>query len=134
MDKWRRKFQQFMAGRYGADPFSRFLSGCIVALLVVNLFVRTHILYWLAVILLIYTYYRMFSRNISTRFKENERYMGYRFRVSEAFKKWKFKAEQARKYHIYKCPSCGQKIRIPRGHGKVSIHCPKCHTDFIKKS
>ena len=65
MDKWGRKFQQFMAGRYGADPFSRFLSGCIVALLVVNLFVRTHILYWLAVILLIYTYYRMFSRNIS---------------------------------------------------------------------
>ncbi len=134
MEKWRRKFQQFMVGRYGADQLSRFLSVCIVVLLVINLFARTHVLYWLAVVLLFYSYYRMFSRNISARFKENERYMGFRFRVTEWGKKWRFRAEQARKYHIYRCPSCGQKIRIPRGHGKVSIHCPKCHTDFIRKS
>lgn len=123
-----------MTGRYGADQFSRFLSGCIVVILVINLIIRTKALYWLAVILLIYDYYRMFSRNISARFKENQWYMGWRFRVTEAAKKWKFKLEQARKYHIYRCPNCGQKIRIPRGHGRVSIHCPKCHTDFIKRS
>ncbi|MDO5418142.1 MAG: hypothetical protein Q4F29_13145 [Lachnospiraceae bacterium] len=134
MSEWRRKFQQFMTGRYGADQLTRFLNGCIIVLLIINLFARTQILYWLAVALLCYCYFRMFSRNISARFKENERYMGYRFRVMEAWKKWKFKAEQTWKYHIYKCPSCGQKIRIPRGKGKISIHCPKCHTDFIKRS
>ena len=32
-----------------------------------------------------------------------------------------------------KCPQCGQKIRIPRGCGKVEIHCPKCSASFIKK-
>ncbi len=134
MEKWRRRFRQFMMGRYGADQLSRFLGGWVVALLIINLIVRTRVLYWLAVILLLYSYYRMFSRNISARFKENERYMRFRFQVSELWKKWKFRAEQARQYRIYKCPSCGQKIRIPRGHGKVSIHCPKCHTDFIRRS
>ena len=132
------KLMRFMQGRYGVDPFCKFLliAGLVVVFLsaVLGGSVVGMILYVIGWILIIYCYFRMFSRNISARFKENERYMGYRFRVSEAFKKWKFKAEQARKYHIYKCPSCGQKIRIPRGHGKVSIHCPKCHTDFIKKS
>ncbi|MDO4328171.1 MAG: hypothetical protein Q4C66_02405 [Lachnospiraceae bacterium] len=134
MSEWRRKLQQFMIGRYGADQLTHFLNACVVVLLAVNLFARTRILYSLAVVLLIVAYYRMFSRNISARFQENERYMRYRFQVTECLKKWRFRADQARRFHIYKCPGCGQKIRIPRGKGKISIHCPKCHTDFIKRS
>ncbi len=134
MSEWKRKLQQFMIGRYGPDQLTRFLDGCIIVLLMVNLFVRTRILYSLAVVLLILTYYRIFSRNISARFRENERYLRYRFQVTEWLKKWRFRADQARKFHIYKCPECGQKIRIPRGKGRISIHCPKCHTDFIKRS
>lgn len=134
MSEWRRKLQQFMIGRYGTDQLTHFLNICVVVLLAVNLFARTRILYSLAVVLLIVAYYRMFSRNISARFQENERYMRYRFQVTECLKKWRFRADQARRFHIYKCPGCGQKIRIPRGKGKISIHCPKCHTDFIKRS
>ena len=25
-------------------------------------------------------------------------------------------------------------LRVPRGRGKISITCPKCHNQFIKKS
>lgn len=134
MNEWRRKLQQFMIGRYGTDQLNQFLNICVVVLLAVNLFVRTRIFGGLALVLWGWTFYRMYSRNISARFQENERYMRYRFQVTEALKKWRFRADQARKFHIYKCPGCGQKIRIPRGKGKISIHCPKCHTDFIKRS
>lgn len=134
MDRWRQKLQHFMIGRYGVDQLARFLSGCILVLLLCSLVLRTHILYWAALALLVYSYFRMFSRNISARFRENERYLRWRFQATEQVKRRRDQAVQAWKYHIYKCPGCGQKIRIPRGKGRISIHCPKCHRDFIKRS
>lgn len=134
MSEWRKKMERFMIGRYGPDQFSRFLNGCVVVLLVLDLFVRWRILYTLALLLLFYSYFRIFSKNTSARFRENEWYLGHRFRFMERMNEWRSKVQQARKYHIYRCPGCGQKLRIPRGRGKIQIHCPKCQTDFVKKS
>lgn len=54
--------------------------------------------------------------------------------AARAVNKFKYDMEQRKKYHIYKCPNCKQKIRIPRGKGKIAIICPKCHNEFIKRS
>ena len=32
------------------------------------------------------------------------------------------------------CPQCRQKLRVPRGRGRIQISCPRCGTQFIKKS
>ena len=37
-------------------------------------------------------------------------------------------------YRFYKCPQCKQKVRVPKGRGKICITCPKCRTEFVKKS
>ena len=34
----------------------------------------------------------------------------------------------------FSCPHCRQQVRVPKGRGKISITCPKCGTQFIKKS
>lgn len=132
--KVREKIQRFMIGRYGVDELNRFLMGVTMVFIILDLFVRTHVLYLLGAVCLILCYYRMLSRNISKRYQENQKYLDKEFKVKEGFRKLKFKVSQSRQYHIYKCPNCGQKIRIPRGKGKISIHCPKCNTDFIKRS
>lgn len=134
MSQFRERLSRFMIGRYGADKLGRFLIGISLALLIAGVFIRS---YWIdipALFLMVLCYFRMFSRNIGKRFEENQKFERISFRVTEFVKKWNFRFQQMRQYHIYKCPGCGQKIRIPRGKGKVSIHCPKCSTDFVKKS
>lgn len=127
------KFYRFMQGRYGADNLSRFLMILVLICFVLSLF-GADILYPVAILLLIYTYFRMFSRNLYKRRKENSVYMQYEYKVKQFFLRKKQHLQQRKTHHIYKCPSCGQKIRIPRGKGKIEIRCPKCSHTFIKKS
>lgn len=123
-----------MIGRYGVDELSRFLLVLTLILIGINFFVQNFILYAAGTCSLILCYARMLSKNINRRFRENQTYLHYEFLVKERFRKWKSRLKQSKTHHIYKCPNCGQKIRIPRGRGKVSIHCPKCNTDFIRRS
>ena len=110
-------------GAYGADLLNRTLLGVALVLMVLSLFVRWRGIYWAALAFLVYAYFRMFSKNYSKRYAENQ-----------AFMKYTSKIRQRKTHHIYKCPNCGQKIRIPRGKGKIAVRCPKCSTEFIKKS
>ena len=36
-------------------------------------------------------------------------------------------------HKIMRCPGCGEKLRVPKGAGKINITCPHCGTKFIKK-
>lgn len=130
----REKFRQFMIGRYGTDSLNQFLSVVSLGLLVVALFTKINLLYWLGVVLLILQYYRMLSRNISARTAEN--YKFYNMKDTYHSKVRQYKAQWANRkiYHYYRCPQCRQKLRVPRGRGRIQISCPKCGTQFIKKS
>jgi len=165
MNSFRNKFSNFMIGRYGNDSLNRFIVGLSLFFIILSFFMRGA--YTIGIVLLILSYYRMFSRNIYKRQQENTKYfqisgrikswfsyklpgvkrffenLGYNirqflFKSSNATKTWfrklRFTINQRKVYHIYKCPTCDQKIRIPRGKGKIEIRCPKCGQTFIKKS
>ncbi len=123
-----------MVGRYGNDELNGFLSFLTLALIIVNLFVRSQIPFMLEILCLILCYLRMLSRNVNARFRENQKFLDIRFRMEELWKRWMKQRKEGRGYKIFKCPGCGQKIRIPRGHGKISIHCRKCGKDFMGRS
>lgn len=131
---WRDRFSRWMAGRYGEDELSRFLLIVSLILLVVNMFVRGPVIGTIVFALLIWVYFRMFSRNITARWKENQKYLQIRDRVKGFFHIGGADSSSSADYHIYRCPKCGQKIRIPKGHGKVEITCPKCRTRFRKRT
>ncbi len=42
--------------------------------------------------------------------------------------------QDKRYYKFYNCPNCNQKVRVPKGKGRIEITCPKCHTSFIRKT
>lgn len=130
----REKLIRFMYGRYGADSFGRFLLIAAIVLSVLSGLFRLDVLYILAEAILIYSCFRMFSRNIYKRSAENQAYLKHTAKLRFWWHNQKSLMQQRKTHHIYKCPSCSQKIRIPRGKGKIEVRCPKCGTTFIKRS
>lgn len=86
---------------------------------------------WAAVI---YAYFRIFSKNIYKRAAENQAFMKKTAGIRSWFYKQKGMMAQRKTHRIFKCPTCKQKIRVPKGKGRIEIRCPKCNTKFIKKS
>ena len=80
-------FQRFMSGRYGVDPFSQFLSTAALILVILGLFLPgpLRLLGWLGWAALIYSYYRIFSRNIPKRAAENRWFLAQRYAVQQRF-------------------------------------------------
>lgn len=134
MNRFKDKMARFMYGRYGMDQLSRNLSLICLVLLIVTMFVRNNVIYMIALVGIVYTYFRVFSRNISRRSEENEKYLKYHYKVVGKLNKIKFRITDSKTHRIFRCPSCSQKIRVPRGKGKISIKCPKCRIEFIKKT
>lgn len=128
------KFQRFMIGRYGVDELGKFSLYLTIVLLIINLFARSSIINGLIFLIILLLYFRMFSKNYAQRRKENAIYLKYQNKVTYFFSKQKRLAEERKNFHIYTCPNCKQKIRIPKGKGKIAVTCPKCRTEFIKKS
>lgn len=130
----REKLRRFMIGRYGTDGLNQFLSIASLVLLLIAIVSRISLFTWLGVVLLGFCYYRTFSRNISKRTEENYKFYTLKDRVDNKFRGLKEQWANRRVYHYYRCPQCRQKLRVPRGRGRIQISCPRCGTQFIKKS
>ncbi len=131
------RFRRFMQGRYGADDLSRAMLIAMVVCAVLTWFTNGVVetilsaAMWLC---LIYSYYRMFSRNHTKRWAENQKYLSFKNRILGNINRQKNYAQQRKTHRIYACPGCKQKIRVPKGKGKIEISCPKCRTKFVKRT
>ena len=127
--------RRFMYGRYGSDQLNVaiLVAAVLVSLTnsILTVFLRESAVYSgivapiLSVIvygLLIYSFFRMFSRNIYKRQRENRRFTQLWMRLKD------------RNNRYFRCPNCKQTVRVPRGRGKICIRCPKCGEKFTKKT
>ena len=128
------KFIRFLQGRYGgADKLNTHLMYLLFILAIIVLFTGSKVCMILSLLLMFYIYFRMFSKNIYKRYAENQKYVQL---ISPITKKVNFfkRKRQDKTHKYYKCPTCKQVVRVPKGRGKIEINCPKCHTKFIKKT
>ncbi len=128
------KFMRFMYGRYGVDTLGKYSLGAGLATMVLSIVFDSYTLSLLSWFFIILTYFRMFSRNLYKRSSENQTFLNKTYKLRTWFGKQKNMLAQRKTHHIYRCPGCKQKIRVPRGKGRIEIRCPKCHTTFIKNS
>ncbi len=134
MAGFRERMAKFMYGRYGTDELSRIYLILVIACLAVHLLTRSIFFYLAGMALLIYGIYRSFSKNTAKMSAQNQKYMTWRYKLVVKYNQTKKQWAQRRDYRFYRCPDCRQKVRVPRGRGKIAITCPKCKTEFIKKS
>lgn len=133
------KLIRFMQGRYGLDRLSQVMMIVGLVVVIIAAFVRrpvivSNLIYLVGIVIVILGYIRVFSKNYQKRYNENQKFMQLTGGIRRFFGKEKYMMEQRRDYRIFTCPGCKQKIRIPKGKGKIEISCPKCHTKFIKKT
>ena len=131
------RFARFMAGRNGNDQLNLFLLIVdVVLLLLASIFAGSigRFLYPLVFLLLIYIYFRMFSRNVYKRREENGKFIRVKLKVSGALHVRHERWIQRKDYKFFTCPCCKTTLRVPRGQGKIKIVCRKCGNSFIGKS
>jgi len=135
ISNWLRQFgykmrigvQRFMAGRYGQhDKLNSLILWTGVVIVLVSMFLPAG---WLTLLLPLISYillgiaiFRMLSRNIYKRARENRRYLSLLERIRD------------REHRYYACPKCKQQVRVPKGKGKIAITCPQCREKFIRKT
>ncbi|MCI9323164.1 MAG: hypothetical protein HFH81_07905 [Lachnospiraceae bacterium] len=129
----REKMMRFMQGRYGNDRLGQVMLGLALVCVVLSLF-RIPFISTIGLVVLILTYYRMFSRQIARRTAENQKYLQLEWKLRAKLQKQKQSLAWRRTHRIYKCPNCRQKIRVPRNRGRIAISCRKCGTEFIRKT
>ena len=121
-------FRRMFIGRNGPDHLS---FGLMILALVLS-FIRWDYIYIIWILIVALAIIRMFSRNVEQRRKENFAFLRVVNKPKTWYYKCKVRNKQRKIYKVFKCPECFQKLRVPRGKGKVLIRCSKCGHKITK--
>ena len=119
-----------MSGRYGVDQLSNAMVITSIVLILSSNRLQSSLINALGFLVLLLSYFRVFSRNIYKRYSENQKFLRYWNPVKGKLMSIKKRIKQSKTHKFFKCPSCNQKIRIPKGKGKIRITCPECKSKF----
>ena len=110
-----------------------FLIALYLLLYLLSSLLHSSILSLLSTLVAAWCIYRMFSRRIDRRRAENAKFMT----VAGPAIRW-FKLRRTihrdKEHRYFKCPNCGQQLRVPRGKGKITINCRNCGVSFEEKT
>ena len=120
--------------RNGPDQLSQFVLSIAFFIAILNLFLRSNILSLIILVMMIYIFFRMFSKQTYKRRQENIRFAQKMYPYQMKLVKYAARQADKKTHKCFKCPNCKQTLRVPRGHGEITITCPKCHHQFDRKS
>ena len=129
----RNMLQRFMYGRYGTDLLNQVMVGAYLVLFLVYLFTGLPVLYLLSFVLMILTLVRMLSRNFAARRAENAKFQ----KLASPVIRWlrlQRTIHRDKEHCYFKCPNCGQYLRVPKGKGRITVTCRGCGASFQEKS
>lgn len=124
------RMRAWLDGRNGADELATFMIICALVVVIANIFLNTVFLSVLALALMLYAWWRMSSKNVEARMRENRAFAELMGPVRPWLKNPGRSISEARSYKHLRCPSCSQRMRVPRHKGRLRVRCPKCKATF----
>lgn len=131
---WQRKLAEWLRGRQGPDDLAVFSVNLAIVLVLVNVFVRTSWLGWVALVLVAYSMFRIQSKNLGVRARENAAFLKALGPARPWIQNPRAAWSELRAYRHVRCTSCKQRVRVPRGKGKLRVTCPRCKSKFEVRS
>lgn len=125
MMKYMEKFRKFMEKRYGVDSLYIFLFQLYIVLMILNMWFHSRIVTILELLIIYWMFYRVLSKNIWARQKENQMYLKWRRRLLKPFRILKRNYKDRHDYLYKKCCSCHTTLKLPLP-DKRGIHHAKC--------
>lgn len=124
-------FGGFFAGRNGFDLLSGvILGGAVVCSIFYRIWPSAFWLMLLGIVLVAWAFFRIMSTKVVLRRAENERFLSFWQKLSRPGPHRAPKPADG--YCYFSCPACGQRVRVPRGKGRIAITCPSCKAAFIE--
>ena len=128
------RLRMFLYGRNGIDALGKFSFAVYLIVAVENVFVRDlnaktvlFVIQWFIFIVIIF---RIFSKNISARRRENESFEKMVYKYKPAFSLLGERVKNIRTKRYRTCPNCKAVSRLPIKRGKHFVKCPKCNIPF----
>jgi len=150
----------FQQQRRGIDQLGRTMLITALVLSVIGMLVSRTV-GWLRIatsllsgVLLVLIVLRMFSKDVNKRYQENMKYLTYETAVKQWFQRTfrtkgagkTYRAPRAKRggksptwaelkqYKYLICPQCAQRLRVPRGKGRIRVTCTNCGNVFETRS
>ena len=124
-----------MKNSYGFDRLSRDMLMLAVALGIIGLAFFGSISGFALTALMLF---RTLSANGNKRANELRGYERVSASIGSFFAKLfnriKNFFKRHKQYRYFTCPKCRQRLRAPRGKGKIRVTCSKCGTQFEKRT
>ena len=129
----RQALARFMSGRYGGDQLNSTMLVTYLVLYLVFAFTGWQVLQFIALVLLLVSLFRMMSRRHDRRRAENAKFLQLTRPLTRRMKNLRVRLKD-KEHRYFKCPNCGQQLRVPRGKGKITVTCRGCGAVFQEKS
>ena len=134
LEKMRWQFGRWMQGRYGQDALSGAMLVTALVLILLSTILSAAWLNILALALLVLASLRTYSKNVTKRRAENEKWLSLVKPVRTWWSNLTRRFAERKTHRYFKCPKCHQQLRVPKGKGRIAITCRNCGERFERKT
>ena len=126
--------RRFFYGRNGSDQLGLAAFALAALFSLLSYIPGLGFMMMLAFLTFAYSVFRMISRSVAARRRENAAFIRAFGKAPRIFKRAWGRIRSLKTHKYYKCPGCKKNLRVPRGKGKVKVRCPQCGFEFISRT